>query len=389
MKKILLLLVVGLFPVFVYADSISVSCNKTTVSPGETITCNISGTTSSAVNGVSAKVILNNLTFQSFSKSSVWNGDGNNGEIDLYTSDNQSGTFAIGTLTLKVGSANGTITLGGLRGASTPEYSNADFETVNVTSSTLNITVSNPTPTPTPTPTPEPTPTSDPTPAPANNQNNNTPKEQKSDNNYLRELGGENVSISFDKTVSEYSFEVSNDVENFELVAIPEDGKSMVSISNQDHLVDGLNQIKVLVVAENGSTREYTLNVTRLKAEETSSNNNLSDLRIKGYYIEFNPNKTDYSIVIKKETSLSIDYLTESEKATVKIEGNEDLKKKDAVKVIVTAENGDVKTYTINITREGNKIVSLVCVSAISFFIGVLFGLVLKKIIRINKKKTV
>ena len=82
-----------------------------------------------------------------------------------------------------------------------------------------------------------------------------------------------------------------------------------------------------------------------------SDNNNLNSLKVEGFEFEFDKNKTDYSINVPNDTkSVKIGATAEDGKARVEGIGDFEVKEGDnLVEVVVTAENGDKKTYNINI----------------------------------------
>jgi hypothetical protein len=86
-----------------------------------------------------------------------------------------------------------------------------------------------------------------------------------STNTNLKSLETSPVDITpiFDKKVTEYSVNVSNDTEKLLITAIPEDEKASVSITGNDFLHDGENKIVITVLAESGDIIEYTINVSR------------------------------------------------------------------------------------------------------------------------------
>lgn len=103
-KKVLLFFILLLIPMFTYAGYISMSCNDDVVSNGN-ITCNISGNSSNIVTAISIMVkVGNNISFAKFEPSSIWQGDGDNGDIELYTAMDVFGNFDIGKLVLNVDS---------------------------------------------------------------------------------------------------------------------------------------------------------------------------------------------------------------------------------------------------------------------------------------------
>ena len=93
-----------------------------------------------------------------------------------------------------------------------------------------------------------------------------------------------------------------------------------------------------------------------VKVISVSSNNNLSALKIDDVSVpNFDSSKTSYDIETEK-ASVNITATAEDTKSTITGTGNKSLKYgKNVYQVKVTAENGSVKTYTLNITRNDTR----------------------------------
>lgn len=177
-------------------------------------------------------------------------------------------------------------------------------------------------------------------------------KKSSSSNNYLSTLSLSSGTIEFDKKTLEYKTEVPYDTEEIEILAIPESDTSKVTITGNKNLKLGENLITIKVKSENGKTRTYKITVNKLEQTEEKSNNaSIKKITIKDHNFKFSPSKTDYRLIIDKENSLDITITMEDEKATYKIEGNENLKDGSIIKIITTAEDGTEKTYKIEITK--------------------------------------
>ena len=129
----------------------------------------------------------------------------------------------------------------------------ATFDEEKLTGSyTITVTVAAPAPPPTPTPTPTPTPGGG-----TNPKTNN-----KSGNNNLKKFEVENYKINSTGATS-YALTVKNSVEKIKIIATPSDSKATVTGAGEKTLRVGDNEFKIVVTAENGSKKAYTLVVTR------------------------------------------------------------------------------------------------------------------------------
>lgn len=179
-----------------------------------------------------------------------------------------------------------------------------------------------------------------------------TREDNRSSNNYLKNLNISNGEFKFDKKVNEYAVTVKNEVENINVTGEVEDSKSKVTGLGNYKLKEGINNITIKVTAETGSVRKYTLKVTRIVKNNTViPNNNLKSLTINNYQINFDKNVVLYNITIEDEKSLEFNYETESADSSVVINGNENLKNGSVITVKVTAIDGSTKEYKFNISK--------------------------------------
>ena len=86
-------------------------------------------------------------------------------------------------------------------------------------------------------------------------------KYEYSSDNSLSSLNVEGFDINFDPSVTEYSVSVPNDTKKVSVGATANDGKASVSGIGDYDVKEGSNKIEVLVTAENGETRTYTIDV--------------------------------------------------------------------------------------------------------------------------------
>lgn len=93
-----------------------------------------------------------------------------------------------------------------------------------------------------------------------------------SSNNYLESLEVEGYEIDFDKKINEYKITVKNSVTSLDIKAIAEHSKSRVKITGNGDFKEGENTVVITVTAEDGSTREYKLLVTREVKKQAVTN---------------------------------------------------------------------------------------------------------------------
>ncbi len=184
-----------------------------------------------------------------------------------------------------------------------------------------------------------------------------------SSNNYLQSLTLEPGGLSpvFNKNTTSYILQVDNTVESVKVNAKAEDSKATISISGNTNLKDGENIVKIIVKAENGGTRTYTINV--IKGQDVPLI--LQSLVING--VDQNGNQTiinlnptfaldvfEYYLEVPNEIqSLKIDAISNSDLATIQIEGADKLI--EGINIVTInlklPDSDGLVTYTINVTR--------------------------------------
>jgi len=217
-----------------------------------------------------------------------------------------------------------------------------------------------------------------------NNLNNNSSIITKSNNTNLKSISLSSGNIDFNKDTTEYNITVSYEIIKVDVIAIPEDSKARVEIDGNDNLSVGSNRIEITVIAEDNTAKTYTIEVVRKEENNNLSNNNyISSINIKDYKLNFNKNIFKYTIRIKNEKKLDIDVLLDDTTAGYEIKGNNNLNDGSLIKIIVTAEDGSIRIYEINI-KTNDKIIK-------SIFIVIIVLLLIVNILRLffkykNKK---
>src|SRR5574344_230601 len=108
-----------------------------------------------------------------------------------------------------------------------------------------------------------------------------------SKNNNLSGLSVEGFTLdkAFDANSLEYSLEVENSVESINVLATKADSNATITGSGNIKLEEGVNTIKVVVTAQNGQEKTYTLLVTRKELDPIN-------VKVDG---------VEYSVIRKKE----------------------------------------------------------------------------------------
>lgn len=173
----------------------------------------------------------------------------------------------------------------------------------------------------------------------------------KSSDNKLTDLKiDDNTISSFDSNTTNYSY--TTDKDSINISAVLSDNKAKLSGDGLKKLSYGDNVIMISVTAENGSVRNYKINVHR--NDYRSSNNYLDSLEIKGVKIKFNKDNLNYSVNVKNNIN-SIEIIAKASDSKARVNGV-GIKKlnvySNSFVVEVVAENDEVRKYVIKINRE-------------------------------------
>ena len=168
------------------------------------------------------------------------------------------------------------------------------------------------------------------------------------------------LSPTFDKNTTEYRVSVPYSVSRITISATPEDSKAKVSGTGGANLnADADNHFTVTCTAEDGVTKkQYKIIIHREKAPEVpkSTDNTLKNLSVSGYNISpsFNKDTLEYNLTVPNGAdSINVKAEANDGKAKVDIIGADNLQVGDnEVQVKVTAEDGSIKVYTINVKKE-------------------------------------
>ena len=188
---------------------------------------------------------------------------------------------------------------------------------------------------------------------------------KKSNDATLKKLdvSGYTLTPTFKSNVNNYSMKVRNNITSLNVTAIPNNNEAQVVISGNKNWKEGNNTVTIKVTAEDGTVNTYIVNVERAssnnntKTDNKSNDNYLKSLTIKSSHEmepSFNKDVNTYNIKVPYEVEkLDLSYITSNEKSKVEITGNEDFKvgSVNTVEIKVTAEDGSVRIYSLNVTR--------------------------------------
>ena len=128
-----------------------------------------------------------------------------------------------------------------------------------------------------------------------------------SSNAYLKYLyiSAGSLSPKFSKDVTSYNVTIGADVEELLITADTEDNNAKMSVGGSKKMQTGKNTRTVTVTAPNGSSKVYTLNITKLEGSSVSSENTSSggikevdDIVIDGKVYRINNAPADISVPI-------------------------------------------------------------------------------------------
>lgn len=242
-----------------------------------------------------------------------------------------------------------------------------------------------------------------------------TQTQTKSNVATLSNLGikGQYDFTGFTSSKTSYSVTVPNDVESVEIYASKGQNGQKISGTGVKQLQEGANAVNVVVTAEDGkTTKTYTVNIERKALEENteeqteetqeSTTFGLKDLKVEGMELtpEFNTDTYSYIVQLTEDkSSLGLTTIATDEKASIEVNGNEDLKDGENIITIIVKDETGEKTVTYQITvnktvsnnekteatvqninnSKKKKILILVC--------GVIFIILIIVIIMVIKKK--
>ena len=189
-------------------------------------------------------------------------------------------------------------------------------------------------------------------------------KTTKSSNANLSNLGiTPNDFKGFKAQVTKYDVTVPTDVESVTIYANAQDSKAKVTGVGKQNLQTGENKFDVVVTAEDGTTKTYTLNITRDTSSQNTENvpdkytgDGLSSLNIENLELDpkFDTQKYEYTVkYFGEKEKLDINATATDPYYDIEITGNEKLVEgENIINILVSDPDGNnVATYQITVKK--------------------------------------
>lgn len=172
-------------------------------------------------------------------------------------------------------------------------------------------------------------------------------KDYKSNDATIKSLKIENVNLNFKSNIYEYNQSVLYVVDKIKIEALPNHDKATITGTGEIKLKEGINNLVISCKAEDGTVKEYKVNITREKEIPI-----VNSIEIENVDFYFDPLKYEYDI----ETDLDVlefNIVLNSKTATYEILNNEVLKNGSVVSIKIKEENKTLE-YKFNIKKEEN-----------------------------------
>lgn len=173
-----------------------------------------------------------------------------------------------------------------------------------------------------------------------------------STNNNLSALSVNGNSVSgFSASTTSYNLG-STDASSITIAATASSASATVSGTGSKNLGYGKNTFNVVVTAESGAKKTYSIIVTR--NDNRSTDSKLKSLSVSAGTLSFSASKTSYTVIVENSvTSVTVSAAANDPKASVSGAGRKNLAVYSNVfKVTVTAENGSKTVYSITVVRK-------------------------------------
>ena len=352
--------------------SVSVSCNNVILD--KTTKCAITGrATGTVVSGFQASYSLSsNVSYVDFDAASGWQGDGDSGKIELYTDTNKSGTFAIGTITLKgtkIGKASIVISgigasdadfneIGGISNAASSFYVNKATTTTTTKKTTKKTTTTT-------------------------RKNNKTTvttlhistTTTTTTTTTLIPLRLSSVVVDgFDVSYEDGKYYVTVDPETEEVTvnATAASGIQIIGTGKRS-LVEGKNVVDLILRDATNRTETVQVVITRPEGSGVYDTK-LTSLKVVDYELEFDPSKYEYTVTVPFNTKeVYVIAKAINDDVIITGDGLKTISKDNNNKVYVKVSYGNLASteYTITIKKSYTMLIMWIAIGGLSIgFIG-------------------
>ena len=208
----------------------------------------------------------------------------------------------------------------------------------------------------------------------------NVTRASQNSNNYLKDLTLSSGNINFEKEKMEYHVNIANEITDVTVDAVAVDEKAIVTITGGKNLQIGENIVEIKVEAENKVIRTYKIFLNRLEdGDELSNNNNVKNIYVENYGLNFKSDIFSYTLKIGNEKKLNIKVTPDVDSTVIQILGNENLKNGSKIEIIAVSENDDSKTYTINIEKESKVLYIILGIIVLAILVVIIFLIINRK----------
>lgn len=197
------------------------------------------------------------------------------------------------------------------------------------------------------------------------NSSSTNSSNKKSSNANLSNLGiRPNDFSGFKEGITSYDVTVPSDTDTIEIYATAQNSNAKISGTGSKKLETGKNTFSVVVTAEDGTKKTYTINITKSEGkgentesiQEQYSGDGLASLEIENLELspKFDTTVHEYNVkYIGENTKLDIKATTTDPYYTTEITGNEDLKEgENIINVLVSDPDGkNIATYQITVNK--------------------------------------
>ena len=199
----------------------------------------------------------------------------------------------------------------------------------------------------------------------SSNKSSGSSSSKKSSNANLKMLGIKPNDFSgFKATKTSYDVTVSTNVTEVEVYATAQDEGATVQGTGKKKLDEGKTVLDVTVTAEDGTTKKYTINITRSDTNQSSKTKKdndgtqgLSELTVEGLELtpEFSTDIYEYTVnYIGENTKLDISAIATDSDYIIEMTGNENLQEGENIITILVSDsdNSNIATYQIIVNKK-------------------------------------